>query len=253
LINRFGGAVARFLTSIVQRAIFSAKFEDEARIKFFPNSTGFFVEVGANDPVKLSQTYTLELAGWAGILIEPLPEMARRLRSQRSARVFEYACCSPAQAGKTATLFVAGIYSSLKPELPTPAVKPTTTISVETRELDQVLNEAGAPAPIDFISIDVEGLELDVLDGFSLEKWKPKLLVVEDRAIDFMLHQYISKRGYRWIKRFGINNWYVPAESFAEISWLGKLQYLNKFYLGLPLRRFRRRIALSRRRMPLAD
>ena len=232
-------------------AIFSPEAEDDARMRFFGNRTGFFVEVGANDPVELSQTRTLEMAGWQGILVEPLPQQADRLRAQRSARVFEYACCSPANAGKTASLFVAGIYSSLKSDLPTPGVEPTATILVETRALDQILIEAGAPAPIDFVSIDVEGLELDVLDGFSLEKWQPKLLVVEDRAIDFALHRYISKRGYRLIKRFALNNWYVPAESPAKVSLLGKLQFFRKYYLGMPLRRWKRRFAYSRRRISL--
>jgi FkbM family methyltransferase len=228
---------------LLERAIFPPEAEDAARLAFFGASPGFFVEVGANEPIVLSQTHTLELAGWSGILIEPLPIQAALLRSQRTAQVFEFACSSPDVAGRAVPFFVAGIYSSLKAELPTVGIQSTETISVETRELDQILIEAKAPVPIDFLSIDVEGAEIDVLKGFSFEKWKPRLLVVEDRAIDFALHRYIQKKGYRWVKRFALNNWYVPRDSPVKVSPIGRLQFFRKYYLGLHLRRYRRAAA----------
>jgi len=55
---------------------------------FFGDIKGFFVEVGANDPRERSQTWHLEQAGWTGLLIEPQPDLAAKLRAMRSAKVF---------------------------------------------------------------------------------------------------------------------------------------------------------------------
>ena len=56
---------------------------------FGDQRNGVFVEVGANHPKKDSQSFHLEEAGWQGILVEPLPELASELRRVRRARVFE--------------------------------------------------------------------------------------------------------------------------------------------------------------------
>lgn len=59
-------------------------------------STGFFVEVGANEPKRFSQTWALEQAGWRGLLVEPIPELCEALRQERPrATVIEAACSSP--------------------------------------------------------------------------------------------------------------------------------------------------------------
>jgi FkbM family methyltransferase len=235
-------------TGLFEPAIFRPEHEDEKRLEFFGDDIGYFVEVGAHDPIGLSQTYVLEQRGWNGILVEPLPDYAQRLRSARKARVFECACAAPAEAGKTLPFYVASGLSSLRAELPTIGVKPNAVIEVKVRTLDDILTEAGAPAPLDLVSIDVEGLEIDVLEGFDLARWRPRLLILEDRAIDFTLHRYVRANGYRWIKRFALNNWYVPEESPATVSAFGRLQYIRKFYLGMPLRRQRQNKKRARAR-----
>ena len=77
---------------------------------------GFFVEVGANDPEHNSQTWNLEQRGWTGVLVEPLPELACKLRERRLSKVYEAACSSPANAGKTLPLRLAGPHSSIEPD-----------------------------------------------------------------------------------------------------------------------------------------
>jgi hypothetical protein len=53
---------------------------------FFGNIKGYFVEVGANDPRERLPTWRLEQAGWTGVLIEPQPDLAAKLRASRKAR-----------------------------------------------------------------------------------------------------------------------------------------------------------------------
>ena len=58
---------------------FSSKDEKELLSNYLAGMPGIFVEVGANHPVKGSQTFHLEQAGWTGLLIEPLAEIAERV------------------------------------------------------------------------------------------------------------------------------------------------------------------------------
>ena len=94
------------------RAIFPPDPEPRLKEEFFGGArNGFFVDVGANEPEFGSQTWHLERLGWDGILIEPQPQLADRLRQARRARVYAVACSSPANSGKTMMLNVAGLHS----------------------------------------------------------------------------------------------------------------------------------------------
>src|SRR5580704_14933102 len=116
--------------------------------------SGYFVEVGANDPRFESQTWHLEQKGWTGTLVEPQPDLAERLRRERRARVFAVACSSPENAGRTLPFHVVGALSSLDRDRMAPGATPQALIEVPILTLDQVLEQAGAPRPIDFLSID---------------------------------------------------------------------------------------------------
>lgn len=221
------------------RTIFPQHVEDELKRAYLRDiDRGTFVEVGANQPEESSQTFALEQSGWTGILVEPQPDLADQLRRRRSAKVFAVACTSRRNAGSHMTLYLAGGHSSFDPRLNLAEVKPHGAIAVPTRTLDQILNEADV-ASIDFISIDVEGHELDVFDGFDLQRWSPRLILVEDLLLHLRLHRYLTRQGYRWLRRTGINNWYVPAKVRPPLGLGGRWQFLNKFYLGTPLRRAR--------------
>lgn len=222
------------------RSIFPQSAELELKLEFLANASAkYFVEVGANQPRTLSQTWELEQRGWTGVLIEPQPELADRLRQERSAQVFAVACSSRASSGQSMTLHLAGPHSSFDQELNLPGVKPHGSISVPLLSLDAVLESAGATT-VDFMSIDVEGHELEVLDGCDLQRWRPRLLMVEDLLLHLQLHRYLITHGYRWLRRTGINNWYVPADQPVQLGVHGQWQFFKKFYLGTPLRRWRK-------------
>jgi FkbM family methyltransferase len=157
---------------------------------FFGNRKGHFVEVGANEPWARSQTYHLEQTGWTGVLIEPQAQLAARLCAERRAKIFAVACSSPDNAGKTLPLYVAGPLSSLDRTRMASGVVPETVIEVPVRTLDSVLEEAGAAT--DFLFIDVEGHELEVLRGFDIARWRPRLLLLEDHVADLSKHRYLK-------------------------------------------------------------
>jgi FkbM family methyltransferase len=197
---------------------------------------GFFVEVGANEPKARSQTWHLEQAGWTGILIEPQPELAEKLRQARQAQVFAVACSSPENAGARLPLHVAGPLSSLDRDRMAPGAQAETIIDVPVKTLDQVLQEGRAPAGFDLLSLDVEGHELEVLRGLDLAHWRPRLILLEDHVADLTKHRYLINAGYRLIRRFDNNGWYVPADAAPAVPLSERWNLLRKYYLALPFR-----------------
>jgi len=218
-------------------AIFSYGVENELKEQFFGRAAhGFFVDVGANDPVDGSQTWHLERLGWDGVLVEPQRNLAEKLRQRRRAKVYAVACSSPENAGKTMTLNLAGIQSSLNPNFFVPDMVRAGASEVPVMTLDQVLVNANAPTPIDLVSIDVESHEIDVLRGFDLRRWRPRLILIEDIVLNRRLHRYLASHGYKWVRRTGLNGWYIPIDQPFSISLFGHLQFIRKYYLGVPFR-----------------
>jgi FkbM family methyltransferase len=206
---------------------------------------GFFVEVGANDPFQLSQTWHLEKLGWTGVLIEPQPELAAKLVSAREAMVFAVACSTPQNAGRTMPLHVAGPLSSLVRDRMAAGARPERTIEVPVRTLDDILVRASAPSPFELLSVDVEGHEPEVLQGFDFVRWRPQLIIVEDHVEDLTTHWFLQSNGYRLLRRVGFNGWYVPNDSTARANLRDRWEILRKYYLALPfrmMRNFSRRI-----------
>lgn len=211
---------------------------------FFGDCKGYFVEVGANEPRIRSQTWHLEQTGWTGLLIEPQPDLARELRAMRMAKVFAVACSSPEHAGHTLPLHVAGPMSSLDRASMSPGAMPEAVIEVPIRTLDSILEEAQAPVHFDFLSIDVEGHEIEVLRGFDIARWQPRLILLEDHVADLSKHRFLNAAGYRIVRRYENNGWYVPRASDVRTQRGDHWEILRKYYLALPARKLRN---LSRR------
>ncbi len=211
--------------------------EDEQIINFFKNTTnGTFVEIGANHPINLSQTYCLEKIGWNGFLIEPLPDMASLCRKMRKAKVCELACGSPAQSGSVVELFAAGEFTSTQKHLVFTDVEYTNTYKVKLKTFDEILSEENC-SNVDFISIDTEGTELDVLKGINLKKIIPKLILIEYHVLSLKVHFHLRKEGYKLINRTGVNNWYIPRRTPYNIPFAKRIKFFRKMYLGTPLRK----------------
>ncbi|MGB8370188.1 MAG: FkbM family methyltransferase [Limisphaerales bacterium] len=216
--------------------------EKELVWKFFhQKGGGIFVEVGANDPVAGSQTWLLEQNGWHGVLVEPQSAHCDKLRQQRkNSQVFQVACSAPETEGEMDLLLAEHDGCSTlqkQPDTHGPHFVGTERVKVTT--LDKVLRLAGV-AKIDFLSLDVEGHEIEVMRGLDFEKFKPALILIEDGVRNLSKHMFLKSRGYKLVKRTSINNWYVPRGTDFQMSSLSeKIELLRKMYLALPFRKIR--------------
>ena len=240
-------------TAETQRPESSSQFGEDVLVwdYFQRKRAGFFVEVGANAPRLLSQTWLLEQKGWSGILVEPQAGCCQMLREQRPhSRVCQAACCAPQQRG-TLTLHVAinPALSGLKRHVNDTEAQYVGTETVPALPLDEILAQTEHP-PVDFISIDVEGLELDVLRGLDLQRHQPPLLVVEDHLHSLDVHFHLGRHGYKLVKRTGCNSWYVPRRVPFPVGLWDRIKLFRKVWLGTPVRAFRLNLKKrSRRRL----
>ena len=206
---------------------------------FFASRPGFYVDVGANDPVLDSQSQHLEALGWTGLLIEPDPDCCDLLRKNRTGEVVQMACSSPQNAGKQLLLNRAGPHSTLEDKPIALGAVVRSTVAVQCDTLDAILEKHNAPPGFELLSMDIEGHELTALSGFSFSRWRPQLVLMEDHVTHLDKHRLMQRNGYQLLMRTGLNSWYVSMNSSYSHSLLAKLEYFRKYYLGLPLRKFR--------------
>jgi hypothetical protein len=109
---------------------------------------------------------------------------------------------------------------------------------VKVTTLDAILSQAGNPT-IDFVTMDVEGTQFDVLRGFDLQRNRPKLLLMEDHLYNLKAHRYLGRAGYRLLKRTGLNNWYVPRESSFRPTLGERFRLWKKVWANTPFRKIR--------------
>jgi FkbM family methyltransferase len=214
------------MSEVPKNRSFAQFGEDVALLRFFgADYQGFYVDVGANDGVLGSNSYLLELHGWRGLLIEPSAALADACRTARPASIvvnraavgapdvhtidfFEYSGGGPGQRHD-------GLSSVGRPSCyearALAAGGRVVKSAVSAATLDAILQEYEVVAPIDFLSIDVEGAELDVLRGFSLARYRPRLVIIEDNTFgqDRTVAEHLARYGYRPIARSFVNVWYA--------------------------------------------
>jgi FkbM family methyltransferase len=219
---------------------------------FHGRAGGFFAEVGANHPRHGSLTWLLEQAGWHGILVEPQAALCQVLcRERLRSKVFRAACGAPEKIGQAELHIPAeGLdgFATLERNVDDAGIRYERTEVVEVTTLDALLAQVGSPK-VDFVSIDTEGTELDVLRGFGLSQHHPALLLIEDKLQSLAKHRFLQANGYKLVKRTELNNWYVPREAdFAMTTLWERLKLRRKVFLGLPFRSLRRWRHLRARR-----
>ncbi|MGE3274324.1 MAG: FkbM family methyltransferase [Vicinamibacterales bacterium] len=183
---------------------------------------GFFIEAGAFDGYRYAATYALECLGWTGLLVEAIPERAEECRVRRPRSRVVHAALGEIAGGETTFTVTEDPYGGLLSYVDPKAVgKKSVTamksraVTVPTTTLDALLE--GHQGEIDAAVLDVEGVEIPLLRGFDLTRFRPKLLVIEDnsRGADPALADYMAGHPYVQIAWLKVNRVYV-REDLAE-------------------------------------
>ena len=187
---------------------------------------GFFVEVGALDGLRFSNTYSFEQKGWRGICIEAHPEYVELLRENRPGSKCVFAAIGDFDGEVSFYMNKRGSLSTLDPSLELVFQDrfggyfsgfEETQIPMKT--LNTVLEQLDAPVPLDIVSIDVEGAEMRVLEGFDLAHFRPRVMVIEaiDNLRESDLDLYLERYGYYKSRVLGENGIYCRSQSDARM------------------------------------
>ena len=196
--------------------------EDVVLARAFGERTGgFFVDVGANDPTHDSVTRHFSDRGWVGINIEPQVACFETLQRVRT-RDVNLNVGIGAVSGRLVFYFVpdAPAMSTFSPDqarLVRELGFQTEERKVEVRTLSDIFREYVGDRTVDFLKVDVEGLEGDVLDGFDWAHRRPRVVVVESSPEVAPWEEQLVKSGYQRTLWDGINLFFVRDEDAVEL------------------------------------
>jgi FkbM family methyltransferase len=208
-----------------QMKMSNSQLEQDLLVVTLTNAArGYFVEFGATDGISGSNTYLLEKSyGWEGICAEPARVYRQPLQKNRNCDL-DFRCISNV-SNKFEPFSESGYLSTISRFESTDLKFPNRQISdrylVETVTLNELLKEHNAPQKIDFISIDTEGSELEILQAFSFDDYEISIFCIEhnysqnEAKIDNLLSTHGYQRIFPELSKF--DGWYVNDELYSEI------------------------------------
>jgi FkbM family methyltransferase len=195
---------------------------------FHFKKSGFFVDIGANNGLELSNTYVLEkFLKWKGICIEANPSHYQSLHDKRGDSINLNVCLDETNhvvEFRCDNNLFAGIVdadtdnrTANTPQQLAELEKNGKIIRMLTKTLEQVLEECNAPHIIDFLSIDVEGAETRILRNFPFGTYTFLAIAIERPSPE--LRQILQKNGYVLVGHNPCDEYYVhrSIENFSEI------------------------------------
>jgi FkbM family methyltransferase len=201
---------------------YAQNFEDVMLARVVGGRTdGFYVDVGAGDPVEMSVTKWFYDLGWSGINIEPNPVFHQKLVAER-ARDINLKCGAGAFDGEAQYFQLpANELSSFDPEIRAHAEAagtPVVSMTAAVLRLTTILDRHADERPIDFLKIDVEGWEREVLTGLDLQRYRPTVIVVEATLPTTRVEAHskweslLSEADYSAVHFDGLSQFYLPNE-----------------------------------------
>ena len=190
---------------------------------YFPDYSykGVFFDVGAFEPIRISNSYHFEKNGWEVFCFEANTNSIDYLKKFRK-NVFNYAIYDEDKDkisfnivetnGWTAGFSAVELDEGIANVFPCDQKK-ITVIEVPQRTLNTILQaELSRVKNIDILKIDIEGGELKCLKGIDFEKYKPKVICLENIYKNVLIRDYLVKKGYKLDKEISYNEFYVVNE-----------------------------------------
>lgn len=213
---------------------YSQNGEDFLLWELFKGKTnGFYIEIGAFDGIHFSNSYFFEKHGWKGVCVEAHPKYYPLCKDNRPEAVCLNNACVGNNSGSTVTFNAEelGLFSgviaepldviSKRYERRNTSFSGYVTVEINAITLNEILRQyAPANKKIEFISVDTEGNELDILKDFNFKQWDIGIFLIEanDEEHAQPIIQLMQKNGYVLSRILSKN--YIFAKDRQSITWL---------------------------------
>lgn len=209
---------------IHHRVSFSQEGEDLVLMRMFEGQeSGFYVDIGAHHPQRFSNTYLFYLKGWQGINIDAMPGSMDLFKKIRPRDINLEIAISDKEEILTYHEFNEPALNSFSVELSreyekTSPYKIIKTWEIKTKPLADILEshlEVGQV--IDFMSIDVEGLDYQVLVSNDWSKYRPSIILIEELSMNLKdasskVGIFLRDQGYELFSKTFYTSFYRPAK-----------------------------------------
>ena len=198
---------------------YKSQFEQDKHVLSIYNNkiNGYFVEVGAYDGIESSNTYVLEKDfNWLGLCVECNPRFYNTLVHSRSCHKSNYAVYGV--NGREMEFYDSGGYAGLVETNNHKHIVNDTKIIVKTKTLTTLLDEVNAPSFIEYLSLDTEGSEYEILKAHDFDKYKFGYICVEHNSIEKnrrLIRELLETKGYRFTRENGNNYWGVIDDEYV--------------------------------------
>jgi FkbM family methyltransferase len=195
------------------RSSYSQFGEDSFILKHLGQRPGIYIDVGANHPFRMSNTYLLYRHGWRGVTVEPIRRLADKQRRWRVRDIqVNVAVGNGGKRLEFSELIPAG-FSTFDRAAAANLIENGRALllqryDVEILPLTEIYRATLFPAPVDLLSIDTEGWGLDVLRGIDFAVLRPRVIVIEMNGgrEDAEIRQFVLGEGYEALKTYGCND-----------------------------------------------
>lgn len=193
---------------------FAQEGEDLVLNRFFERQQGgFYVDIGAHHPVRFSNTYKFYLKGWRGINVDAMPGSMDSFKKLRPRDINLEHAVSDKSETLIYNIFNEPALNTFSEEVAKEHCKVEIYEIIEKREIKTVtlanILDIHLPhgIPIDFLSIDVEGLDLAVLQSNNWDKYRPRMVLAETLFNDLEafdtneVYNYLKEQGYKIVAK----------------------------------------------------
>jgi len=203
--------------------------EDLVLQRFFHDkNSGFFVDVGAHHPIRFSNTYHFYHQGWRGVNIDAMPSSMNAFKEVRPLDFNIESPVSDSSDPVTFYIFEEPALNTFDPEVAKLHQEKGWPLA-EKRELkpsslEKILDGLSIPNVIDFMSIDVEGHEMNVLRSNNWEKYAPTMILIEMLNSDMEnvkqnpLHLFLESKQYKIVAKTYYTFFYKRQEASGVLS-----------------------------------
>lgn len=192
---------------------------------FKDKKNGFYIDIGAHDGISLSNSYFFEKLGWNGICIEPTPYIFEKLIKNRNCESLNIALSNVdgemdfmVLSGYTQML--SGLVDNYDPRHLHRINGEMTIVhegNVGMKEIIKIKTNTfmslNAPDIIDFVSLDVEGSEINILRGIDFNKKLIKVITVENNYHDNTINEILLNNGFNIVTNLGCDTVFVNQKN----------------------------------------